>query len=241
MRKALKVMFIGYPQGVKANSIEADPLTFEKSIVSDSKKQWKDAIEAKFFSLQKNQIWSLVSKLPNQKLIQSKWIYKIKSNTGGDSKPRYKARWTSLHNLCMEELKEVIYMAQPKGYEVKGKEDIVYCLHKSIYGVKQSPRQWYIRFDTFIIKQRFHRNSYDAYICWKLSQNGMYIFLLLYVDDMILVSKDYAKICELKKLLSNEFEMKDFGELKRILGIVVKRDREKGIVMNQNYCKASKM
>jgi len=50
------------------------------------------------------------------------------------------------------DLEEVIYMAQPKGYEVKGKEDMVCRLHKSLYGLKQSPRQWYIRFDTFILK-----------------------------------------------------------------------------------------
>ena len=71
------------------------------------------------------------------------------------------------------ELEEVIYMAQLKGYKVKGKEDMVCCLHKSIYGLKQSPRQWYIRFDTFILKQGFHRNSYDACVYWKLSQRGM--------------------------------------------------------------------
>ncbi|KAL4018616.1 hypothetical protein IC575_022220 [Cucumis melo] len=128
------------------------------------------------------------------------------------------------------ELEEVIYMAQPKGYEVKGKEDMVCRLHKSLYGLKQSPRQWYIRFDTFILKQGFHRNSYDACVYWKQSQKGTYIYLLLYVDDMILVSKDYAEICELKKQLSNEFEMKDLGELKRILGMDVKRDKEKGLL-----------
>ncbi|KAL4018000.1 hypothetical protein IC575_021587 [Cucumis melo] len=128
------------------------------------------------------------------------------------------------------ELEEVIYMAQPKGYEVKGKEDMVFRLHKSLYGLKQSPRQWYIRFDTFILKQGFHRNSYDACVYWKQSQKGTYIYLLLYVDDMILVSKDYAEICELKKQLSNEFEMKDLGELKRILGMDVKRDKEKGLL-----------
>ncbi|KAA0066139.1 hypothetical protein E6C27_scaffold21G001400 [Cucumis melo var. makuwa] len=125
------------------------------------------------------------------------------------------------------ELEEVIYTAQPKGYKVKGKEDMVFCLHKSIYGLKQSPRQWYIRFDTFIMKQGFHENSYDACVYWKLSQKGTYMYLLLYVKDMILVSKDYAEICELKKQLSNEFEMKDLGELKMILGMDVKGDREK--------------
>ncbi|KAL4018602.1 hypothetical protein IC575_022202 [Cucumis melo] len=102
-------------------------------------------------------------------------------------------------------------------------------LHKSLYGLKQSPRQWYIRLYTFILKQGFHRNSYDACVYWKLSQKGTYIYLLLYIDDIILVSKDYVEICELKKQLSNEFEMKDLGELKRILGMDVKRDRKKGL------------
>ncbi|KAL4029866.1 hypothetical protein IC575_008094 [Cucumis melo] len=251
----------------------SEPLTFEEAIVSDSKKQWKDAMEEELFSLHKNQTWSLVPKPPNQKLIQSKWIYKIKPGTGGNSKPRYKARLVAkgytqkegvdFHEIFSPvvrhssirlilsiavhfdmfieqmdvttaflhgELEEVIYMAQPKGYEVKGKEDMVCRLHKSLYGLKQSPRQWYIRFDTFILKQGFHRNSYDACVYWKQSQKGTYIYLLLYVDDMILVSKDYAEICELKKQLSNEFEMKDLGELKRILGMDVKRDKEKGLL-----------
>ena len=85
--------------------------------------------------------------------------------------------------------------------------------------------------------QEFHRNSYDACVYWKLSQKGTYIYLLLYVDDMILVCKDYAEICELKRQLSNEFEMKDLDELKRILGMDVKRDRKKGLltISQQSY------
>ncbi|KAA0064002.1 hypothetical protein E6C27_scaffold117G00070 [Cucumis melo var. makuwa] len=53
------------------------------NIASDLKKQWKDAIEAELFILRKNQTWSLVTKLPIQKLIQRKWFKR-----GGDSKPR---------------------------------------------------------------------------------------------------------------------------------------------------------
>ena len=72
---------VAYALTCAADSIEAQPLTFEETIVYDSKKQWKDAMEAELFSLQKNQTWSLVPKPHNQKLIQSKWIYKIKSGT----------------------------------------------------------------------------------------------------------------------------------------------------------------
>ena len=57
------------------------------SIAFDLKKQWKDVVEVELFILQKNQTWSLVTKPPIQKLIQPKWF-----KSGGDSKPRYKAR-----------------------------------------------------------------------------------------------------------------------------------------------------
>ncbi|TYK18682.1 Retrovirus-related Pol polyprotein from transposon TNT 1-94 [Cucumis melo var. makuwa] len=146
---------VAYALTCATDSIEAGPLTFKEAIVSDSKKQWKDTMEAELFSLQKNQTWSLVPKPPNQKLIQSKWIYKIKPGIGGESKPRYKARLMDVTTTFLHgELDEVIYMAQPKGYEVKGKEDM-----------------------------GFHRNSYDACVYWKLSQKGTYIYLLLYVGE----------------------------------------------------------
>ena len=50
------------------------------------------------------------------------------------------------------ELEETIYMHQPKGYVIQGKEDHVCLLNKSLYGLKQSPRQWYKCFDIFMLK-----------------------------------------------------------------------------------------
>ena len=48
-------------------------------------------------------------------------------------------------------LEEETYMQQPQGYEVKGKENLVCRLKKSLHGLKQSPRQWYLKFDKFMI------------------------------------------------------------------------------------------
>ncbi|XP_038902392.1 uncharacterized protein LOC120089034 [Benincasa hispida] len=59
---------VAYALTCAVDSIEGKPLTFEEAIVSDSKEQWKDVMEAELFSLQKNQTWS--PRLPNQKLIQ---------------------------------------------------------------------------------------------------------------------------------------------------------------------------
>jgi hypothetical protein len=49
------------------------------------------------------------------------------------------------------DLEEEIYMQQPQGYEVKGEENLVYRLKKSFYGLKQALRQWYLKFDRFMI------------------------------------------------------------------------------------------
>jgi hypothetical protein len=48
------------------------------------------------------------------------------------------------------DLEEEIYMQQPQGYEVKGKENLVCKLKKRLYGLKQDPRQWYLKFDRFM-------------------------------------------------------------------------------------------
>ena len=50
------------------------------------------------------------------------------------------------------DLEEEIYMQQPQGYEVKGKENLVCRLKKSLYDLKQAPRQWYLKFDRFMIE-----------------------------------------------------------------------------------------
>ena len=122
------------------------------------------------------------------------------------------------------ELEEDIYMEQPEGFVIPGKEKLVCKLKKSLYGLKQSPRQWYKRFDTFMLSQGFKRSNYDSCVYLK-TVKGSTIYLLLYVDDMLIAAKSMSEINELKKQLSNEFEMKDFGAAKKILGMEISRDR----------------
>ena len=56
--------------------------------------------------------------------------------------------------------------------------------------------------------------------------SGEYIYLLLYVDDMLIASKSRSAIDKLKKELSSEFEMKDLGKAKKVLGMKIERDRK---------------
>nr|GEW23800.1 retrotransposon protein, putative, Ty1-copia subclass [Tanacetum cinerariifolium] len=125
-------------------------------------------------------------------------------------------------------LEEVIYMKQPSGYEQGNK---VCLLKKSHYGLKQSPRQWYKRFDDYMLNNGFKRSSYDSCVYCRSYAPGEYIYLLLYVDDMLIACKSKAEIGSTKSLLKNEFGMKELGEAKKILGMEIVRDRSRKILM----------
>ena len=126
------------------------------------------------------------------------------------------------------ELEEEIYMDQPEGFVVPGKEHLVCRLKKSLYGLKQAPRQWYKRFDSFMLGQGYSRSQYDDCIYFQQFPDGTFIYLLLYVDDMLIASRDKSLIRKLKAQLNSEFEMKELGAAKKILGMEIHRNRQAG-------------
>ena len=74
------------------------------------------------------------------------------------------------------------------------------------------------------------RSHYDPYVYYNKLPTGEYIYLLLYVDNMLIASKSRSAIDTLKRDLSSEFEMKDLGEAKKVLGMEITRDRRVGKV-----------
>nr|GEZ99349.1 retrovirus-related Pol polyprotein from transposon TNT 1-94 [Tanacetum cinerariifolium] len=121
-------------------------------------------------------------------------------------------------------LKETIYMRQPPGFEEETGNNVC-LLIESLYGLKKSPRQWYKRFEVYMINNGFSRNSYDNYFYFKEFAPGMYIYLLLYVDDMLIACKSKSEIEYTKGLLRKEFDMKELGPARKILGIEIVKDR----------------
>ncbi|KAG9453140.1 hypothetical protein H6P81_006044 [Aristolochia fimbriata] len=127
------------------------------------------------------------------------------------------------------ELEEQIYMHQPEGFVAEGKEDHVYLLMKSLYGLKQSSRQWYKRFEySFMVKIGFCRSKFDNCVYFRKLVDGSFIYLLLYVDDMFIAAKEMVEIQKLKTQLKGEFEMKDLGVAKQNLGMEINKDRRGG-------------
>jgi hypothetical protein len=124
------------------------------------------------------------------------------------------------------DLEKQIYMEQLEGFSQPGHDDLVYKLKKSLYGLKQSPRQWYKRFDSYMIKIGYRRCEYDCCVYVRSLDDGSFIFLLLYVDDMLIAAKCIVKVNKVKVLLSTKFDMKDLDATKKILGIEIRRDRD---------------
>jgi hypothetical protein len=124
------------------------------------------------------------------------------------------------------DLEEEIYMEQPEGFRVKGKEDYVCRLKKSLYGLKQAPRQWYKKFESVMEEQGYRKTTSDHCVFVQKFPDGDFIILLLYVDDMLIVGMNSSRIDRLKKQLSQSFAMKDLGPAKQILGVRIQRSRK---------------
>ncbi|KAK1564561.1 hypothetical protein Q3G72_005813 [Acer saccharum] len=107
----------------------------------------------------------------------------------------------------------------------KGQEQKVCQLQKSIYGLKQASQSWNIRFDEAIKSYGFDQNV-DEPCVYKYIKEKKVVFLVLYIDDILLIGNDVESLSSVKKWLANQFQMKDLGEASYVLGIQLIRDRK---------------
>ncbi|KAK1617656.1 hypothetical protein QYE76_023173 [Lolium multiflorum] len=118
------------------------------------------------------------------------------------------------------DLNENVYMTQPEGFVVEGKEHLACRLKKSIYGLKLASRQWYLKFDKIIRTFGFTENVVDNCIYVKF-KGSRFTILVLYVDDILLACSDKDMLHESNNFLSSNFDMKDLGEASYVLGIEI--------------------
>lgn len=95
------------------------------------------------------------------------------------------------------DLEEEVYMKQPEGFSSSDGEHLVCKLKKSIYGLKQASRQWYLKFHEVICSFGFEENIMDQCIYQKVSGSKT-CFLVLYVDDILLASNDKGLLYKVK-------------------------------------------
>ena len=127
------------------------------------------------------------------------------------------------------DLVEDVYMSQPIGIEEVGKEHMVCKLHKSIYGLKQASRQWYLKFDEVVTTNGFTENTVDQCIYMRVC-GSKYIFLVLYVNVILLAANDTNILVETNQFLFSHFDIKDLSEASHVLGIQILHDKSSGIM-----------
>nr|GEV34384.1 hypothetical protein [Tanacetum cinerariifolium] len=167
---------------------------------------WVEAMNNEIEALNRNNTWTVCDLLVGRKPIGSKWIWKIKYKASGDIEI-YKARLVA----------KDVYMTLPDGYNNVDKSKV--CkLNKSLYGLKQAPRQWNANLTTALAEHGFEQSKFD-YSLYTKHRSGMFIALLVYVDDIVITGSDVEGINEFKLFLSTKFLIKDLGALKYFLGI----------------------
>nr|GEV72701.1 retrovirus-related Pol polyprotein from transposon TNT 1-94 [Tanacetum cinerariifolium] len=215
----LDIDSVAYALAVGDDIGSDDPKTYKEVVAIKDAENWIIVMNEEMQSLEKKKTWDLVTLLKGDKLVGCKWVLKRKEGIPA---------MMGAFNLELEQLdvktaflhgnlEERIYISQPEGFNNFGRDHIC-LLNKSLYGLKQSLRQWYKRFDSFMLSNGYIQNQFDNYVYSKKVSEDSYVYLMLYVDDMLIAAKNMAVINDLKALLKSEFEIKDLGAAKKILG-----------------------
>ena len=129
-------------------------------------------------------------------------------------------------------LEEVVYVSQPEGHVVKGKEDWVYRLNKAMYGLKNAPKAYSDYFMETLTKLGFVQSKKDECL-WTLRKGKSVLHYLFHVDDIIVVSNDDMLKEAVLLSLRHKMEMKDEGEPSLFLGVAIERDGNGGYRLSQ--------
>lgn len=133
------------------------------------------------------------------------------------------------------ELEEEIYVDQPQGFEVKGKEEHVYKLNKALYGLKQAPRAWYSKVDKYLTSSGFRRSNFEATLYIREDKYGNMLIVSLYVDDLLVTGSSEVQMKKFKAEMEINFEMSDLGEMHYFLGMEILQKSSGIFIFQQKY------
>ena len=109
------------------------------------------------------------------------------------------------------DIAEEVYMEQPLGFVAQGEFGLVCKLHRSLYGLKQSPRAWFSRFSSVVQEFGMIRIAADHSVFYHHSSTGKCIYLIVYVDDIVIAVSDHDDIQKLKQHFFSHFRQKTWG------------------------------
>ncbi|GJZ61494.1 retrotransposon protein, putative, ty1-copia subclass [Tanacetum coccineum] len=213
-----------------------EPTKYKATLLDPESDKWVDAMNAEMQSMKDNQVWCLISLPPNCKTVGSKWLFKKKTDMDGIVHT-YKARlvakgYTQTYGVDYEEtfspfgdiraIRILIAIAAFYDYEI-WKMD-----------VKTTFLNGYLNEDIYIFYEEikkfgFAQNLDEPSVYQKASGSNV-TFLILYVDDIIIMGNHIPSLQNVKSYLGKCFAMKDLGKAAFILGIKICRDRSKRLI-----------
>ena len=133
---------------------------------------------------------------------------------------------------------EEIYLDQPEGFKIESKDNtpLVYKLNKSLYGLKQSGRNWNKLLHEHLCNDGFKRNDADHCVYKKDEHSGT-VLVIIWVDDLIIAASDMTLLNQFKNNMKDSFKMKDLGEISYFLGIDFTREDGKIKMSQERYLK----
>lgn len=248
------------------NKILYEPSTYNQAINCVDKDKWLASMRQEYDSFITQKVFTEVERTPEMKLIDSKWVYKIKLNDQNEIskfKSRIVARgfeqvcginYTDIfapvakhkslkfilsvtaakdNELCQLDIVTAflqsnidtdIFMVPPPGYQHGNK---VWKLKKSVYGLKQSPRNWNMEVSSFLEKLGYKSCKQDSCLLIKHTSNGI-IYMSVYVDDItVSFSKEDSEIWNKdKQSILSKYQGTDLGQCTYILNMKISRNKK---------------
>ncbi|RVW96740.1 Retrovirus-related Pol polyprotein from transposon RE1 [Vitis vinifera] len=209
------------------------PLLFGKSTHEAlSHPGWRQAMVDEMAALHSNGTWDLVVLPSGKSTVGCRWVYAVKVGPDGQV-DRLKARlvakgYTQVYGSDYGDT----FSPVAKIASVRLLLSMAAMLRRSLYGLKQSPRAWFSRFSSVVQEFGMLRSTADHSVFYHHNSLGQCIYLVVYVDDIVITGSDQDGIQKLKQHLFTHFQTKDLGKLKYFLGIEIAQSSS-GVVLSQ--------
>ncbi len=243
---------------------DENPKTYMEAVESEESGQWKTAIQDELNAFRTNDVWQVVDRPKDKKVLTTRWLFRRKEDgrfkarlvaRGYEDDKRFDTidtyspvakmstvrlllslslrldcpiRQVDIKNAYLNsDLDSPIYIELPEGYEIDYNKfnDPVLRVSKAMYGLKESGKRWNEEIDRWLSSLGFIRNKFDE--CLYHKDN---MFILVYVDDMLIVINDRNYLNSVIGNLKRKFKCTDLGSVKSFLGLEIDVNSERGIL-----------
>ncbi|KAG8496407.1 hypothetical protein CXB51_009171 [Gossypium anomalum] len=236
------------PNALTVDKVETEPVSVEEALAHPD---WRLAVQAEYDALISNSIWELHPLPPGRKVIGCKWLFKVKTNPDGivaRRKARLVAKGCSQVPGC--DFKEtfspvvkpttiqiILSIAVTKGWPLRQVDVNNAFLNgdltdEALYGLRQAPRAWFNKLKQFLVSAGFVLSKSDASLFVR-SSSEFTLYVLVYVDDIVITGSSSDAINCFVQQLHNEFALKDMGELYYFLGVEVSQSSSGNLHLSQ--------